>query len=433
MKIKKSKLYVFLLIVVFVLVCAIVPAATVIDNRDTITLDVSLNENIHCLVEQVECQGCLTEDVKHQINTIENDIRYDIERYHDHTVSMLSLFATLVTVLIALVGIVVPWLLTRRRENDVDEKLKEVSGKLIQTEESEKRINELKKTIDEDKNKISRQQAIIEGDRDYILKLKTTIQAYKEASEKAAKQAKVSELLSQAYHETDNKKSIEYLTQAILLDPKCAVAYYSRGVDKSNLGDNEGAIKDYDKAIELNQNEACFYNNRGADKFIVGDKEGALKDYSKAIDLDPEYASAYLCRGVVKYSLDDYEAAIKDYDKAIELNLHDAAVYSCKAWSLCDLKNYAAAFVNADISLQIKKTDTAYGVRGNAYMGLSKYNEALADFNKAIDMNPKCAEHYEHRAVLYRKMAEVEDDASKKEELIKKAEADEAKANELKK
>ena len=60
-----------------------------------------------------------------------------------------------------------------------------------------------------------------------------------------------------------SKKAIEYLNNAIRLQPDYADAYYSRGFAYCDLGQYQSAIKDYNKAIRLKPNDAIAYSNRG--------------------------------------------------------------------------------------------------------------------------------------------------------------------------
>jgi tetratricopeptide (TPR) repeat protein len=43
----------------------------------------------------------------------------------------------------------------------------------------------------------------------------------------------------------------------------------------------------------------------------------------------------------------------------------------------------------------------AYLNRGNAYTGKGQYDQALADYNKAVEINPKFAPSYSNRGRLY--------------------------------
>ncbi|TRU94059.1 MAG: tetratricopeptide repeat protein, partial [Microcystis wesenbergii Mw_QC_S_20081001_S30D] len=59
-----------------------------------------------------------------------------------------------------------------------------------------------------------------------------------------------------------------------------AIAYFSRGLAKYNLGDNQGAIADYNQAIKLKPDNAIAYHNRGWAKYNLGDNQGAIADYN---------------------------------------------------------------------------------------------------------------------------------------------------------
>ena len=154
-------------------------------------------------------------------------------------------------------------------------------------------------------------------------------------------------------------------------------------------------IEFYSQAIELNPKFAEAYYNRGNAKYNMKRYEEAIKDYSEAIGLNPNDAEAYYNRGNAKYNMKRYEEAIKDYSEAIGLN-----------------PNYAEAYNN----------------RGNAKYNMKRYEEAIEDYGKAIGLNPNLAEAYNNRAKCYRKLAEKEQDESKKAEYLTKAEADEKKS-----
>jgi tetratricopeptide (TPR) repeat protein len=62
---------------------------------------------------------------------------------------------------------------------------------------------------------------------------------------------------------TDPIKAIEYLNNAIKLQPDYARAYKIRGDAYGNLGQNQRAIEDYNEAIRLKLDNAEAYSNRG--------------------------------------------------------------------------------------------------------------------------------------------------------------------------
>jgi tetratricopeptide (TPR) repeat protein len=65
-----------------------------------------------------------------------------------------------------------------------------------------------------------------------------------------------------------------------------------------------------------------------------------------------------------------------------------------------------------DYDLYLEKIDprnvAAYINRGNTYSGLKRYERAIEDYNKAIELNPKYAGAYYNRGLAYRKLKRYE-------------------------
>ena len=211
--------------------------------------------------------------------------------------------------------------------------------------------------------------------------------------------ASLSSITSQAVSEKDHLKAIELYTKAISLFPNITEAYNNRGILKKELNDKEGAMRDYNKAIELNQDNSGSYNNRGILKKELNDFNGALSDYNKAIELNPNNARYYNNRADLWMILEEFGKAMNDVNDAIEID---------------------------------NKAYVSYVTRGEIYFTMNKPKEAIIDFNNALSLDSDIKVAYEYRAQCYRKLAETEQDPTKKTDLIAKAEADEKKAESLK-
>ena len=85
---------------------------------------------------------------------------------------------------------------------------------------------------------------------------------------------------------------------AIRLSPGDAVAHYSRGACKAELGDLAGAMSDFDVAVTLAPGDADAHFNRGLTHVAMGKRHRAVKDLSRAIDLNPNLADAHYHRGM---------------------------------------------------------------------------------------------------------------------------------------
>lgn len=371
-----------LITIIMILVCLNVFG----QQKNTVPMTVqSQKTEVQVLEETILQLQAENQVMQKQMESIEKDVELyradlraiasDLTGKMSHWLTVLSiLIGAIVTILGAGLGIVVPLILNNKSEKRINEKIDEIKQEVafaktykMQAESSEEKANEYSITAEEATKEI-----------DNIIK--------------------INQLYIKASAEKDKIKAIGYINQAIKLDPDDAFAYYFRASMKDDLGDKEGAVADYDKAILLNPDYAEAYNNRGFTKEDLGNKMGALADYNKAILIRDDYEVAYNNRGYLKSSLGDINGAFEDFNIAISLKP--------------DYPN-------------------PYNHRGMLKLKIGDLDGAIDDINRAILLDPNYADAYYSRAQYYRKLAETEEDPTKKAELIAKAEADEEKAKSL--
>lgn len=118
---------------------------------------------------------------------------------------------------------------------------------------------------------------------------------------------------------TDPQKAVEYLTEAIGLQPDFANAYAARGNAYSNLKQYQPALEDYNKAIQLKPDNSFFFNNRGNIYKDLDQNKQSIEDYNEAIRLKPDDVTAYYNRGNIYFIQGDKETGCSDAQKACEL------------------------------------------------------------------------------------------------------------------
>ncbi|MFA5029344.1 MAG: tetratricopeptide repeat protein [Patescibacteria group bacterium] len=152
-----------------------------------------------------------------------------------------------------------------------------------------------------------------------------------------------------------NEKAIDYLGQAIKLDPNYYLAYENLGEIYSELNQHDKAIENFNKVIELKPNYFIAYANRGFDYFLLGEAELAEKDYLKALELNPQFYQANLNLGGFYFEAGNFEQAIGYFEKALAIDGSNSEVYEAL---------------------------------GLAYLGASQPSAAKASFAKALKINP---------------------------------------------
>jgi tetratricopeptide (TPR) repeat protein len=122
-----------------------------------------------------------------------------------------------------------------------------------------------------------------------------------------------------------------------------------------------------------------------------------MNDFNQAISLRPFVAESYFHRGDIRYGMDDYEGAIADYTKTIELDPFNAPAYSHRASAKCYLDDFKGGMDDINKAIEIFPDDDEYVLRGEVKKAMGDPMGAIADYNRAIELNDVNAEAYFYR------------------------------------
>ena len=216
----------------------------------------------------------------------------------------------------------------------------------------------------------------------------------------------------------DYASAITNYTRSIEEYPQYAEAYNGRGWAYLEQGNYVEAIKDCNKAIQLKPDFAEALTCRGMASAFNNAYDEALSDCQEAIKHKPEYAAAYLCQGIVHWYQKENAKAIEKYNEAIKFEPGFARAYFYRGIAYADTGNEAEARRNYQKAAELESNGetaryssevaSAYHHRGLAYHKQEKYKEAIADFDKAIKLNPEYAEAYGNRGLAYRAIGNFE-------------------------
>jgi tetratricopeptide (TPR) repeat protein len=201
---------------------------------------------------------------------------------------------------------------------------------------------------------------------------------------------------------SDLNKALEYLTNAVQVDPNYARAFNSRGLVYDGLTQLDRAMADFNQAIYLDPNYATAYTNRGNTYHNLKQFDRAIVDYNAAIRLDPNDAKGYTNRGNTYSNLGLFVCAKADFDQSIHLDPNDAVVYNDRGITYRELKQFDRAILDYDQAIHLDPNiGEIYFNRGNAYGDLVLFQRAIADYDKGIRLVPNNATAYTLRGQAY--------------------------------
>jgi tetratricopeptide (TPR) repeat protein len=198
-------------------------------------------------------------------------------------------------------------------------------------------------------------------------------------------------------------EALSDLTRAIELNPNYAPAYAKRAEVRLARKEHAAALGDYDRLIGLTADKNPIYLQRGDAYQGMGRYEEAIQDYDRVIAADPRNPAAYYGRAGAHYARRDYLKARDDYSRVIALAPRAAGAYENRGvinW--LHLKEFDAALRdwNQVIALDPKKPEPHRYI-GAVHLGRREYPEALASFQKALELRPDYVQVAWARAQIY--------------------------------
>jgi tetratricopeptide (TPR) repeat protein len=183
------------------------------------------------------------------------------------------------------------------------------------------------------------------------------------------------------------EQAIADMAVVIHAQPANGMAFYYRGLAYERSGNTADALNDYRSAMRL---LPAFAPAAAAVGRLLKDSDptAALAELSAAVQLDPK-SPALRSRATLYLSLGRFEDARRDYDKVIENDASDDIAYANRGVANEKLGDLNGAVRDYSRSIELKGATPAYVNRGNVYEKLKQPQRALADFNAALDSDPK--------------------------------------------
>ena len=185
-------------------------------------------------------------------------------------------------------------------------------------------------------------------------------------------------------------------TQAIALEPAVAQHYYDRANVRLALGQKLLGKEDLDHGLQLDPNKAAGLIARGALYLSENDLARAQVDFKGALQAAPQDQNVGLSIAKLYEFSQHYEAAVAEYDAwfaAFPKSDRLPQSYNERCWTRALWgRDLNIALEDCNAAIKLGKRNSAYlDSRGLVYLRLGRLDEAIADYDEAIKLQPKQA------------------------------------------
>jgi tetratricopeptide (TPR) repeat protein len=211
-------------------------------------------------------------------------------------------------------------------------------------------------------------------------------------------------------NQLDKAKSI--LDDLITRFPKRSTFYISRAMVSIMKRDLKSAKDDYNKAVACDpgnylvyRDRGAFYKNTVAPDLAAADFKTALDLVNKEIAKNSQDALLYIARAEIYELAGDKQAMLAEYENYIKQWPPNYTVLGKLGQERFSSKQHQLAIETFTILVDNFPGDaTAFFHRGVAFQETGKFQDALRDFNNAIQYGPGNYLYYYMRADLKEKM-----------------------------
>jgi Tfp pilus assembly protein PilF len=182
----------------------------------------------------------------------------------------------------------------------------------------------------------------------------------------------------------------------------------SKGIAQYDCGSFEDCLN---VGVSAYQDE----NNEGAVGFLTN----AIDKWDKSNGIDM-LVKAYNHRARAYASLEKNQEAINDLNKVIELNPKYAPGYRNRAGVFETTGEYSKSIDDYTFAIKLENDAGDYAKRGAAYGKIQKFDDAIKDYSKALELNPSWVDYHLQLGQIYflnKQYDKVQEEATKAADL----------------
>jgi len=184
------------------------------------------------------------------------------------------------------------------------------------------------------------------------------------------------------------EKGLEHFRQAIEKDPQYALAYAGLADCHNYSMKREEAREAVSKALELDEELGEAHATLGFSRFLYDwDFAGAESAFKRAVALSPNYAEAHHWYAIYLANLGRHEESFREAELAVERDPLSLLMNMTAALNFYLARQYAQAIAQLHKVIEMEVNfPAAHSVLGCVYAQMQMYGEALAEYDKVLDL-----------------------------------------------
>ena len=205
------------------------------------------------------------------------------------------------------------------------------------------------------------------------------------------------------------RKALPLALEAARQEPQNLWAWFVAAFCHDRLEQDAEAAACYGTCIALRPDFPQSWFNRGLIQLRRDDPAQAIADFDRAIALKPDWYEPVLNRGIAELSRGGHADAIRDLTRAVELGAPETRVYFLRAVARERSGDAEAARRDREEGLRREPADEPSWVsRGMARIE-AEPDRALADFARALAINPRSLPALQNRAHVLARLGRTEE------------------------
>jgi len=188
---------------------------------------------------------------------------------------------------------------------------------------------------------------------------------------------------------------------ALELSPQRGACWAARGFSLAVSNRTEESIPAYTRAIELDDLTPRYRVLRGIGLAAQGREAEALKDAERALKLDPQLPEGLMLRGSILLARGQPDEGLRCYDRSLEL-APTATNYVKRGQAYYNLRRLPEALADYERATELEPNNPwAWSLKGSSLLSLQRPRDALEALERAVELDPRLGRNFLFLAVSH--------------------------------